>query len=109
MLKRHLHDNPNLQLQLAYIFWLDTHCLRGHQFCATNYELLEDFGHCVTHYDLFDLFLEQEQMDTLLAHSGFHPNLEIGGITWYGVTPIAPYCVAENRCKLVWRFPDIFE
>ena len=109
MVKRLWDDNPNLQLEVVYTFWLDKYCLKGPNYCAYNYELLEDFSHREQDLDWPVWWLKQEELDTLLAWSGFQLELTREGIIWYGVCPILPDYIPDDGSSPFREFPKFYE
>jgi len=102
-------SDPNLQLYRSFLFWIRVECIVGHQYCEENIELLISFCNCIHDCDNLDLIVRQNDLDTLLAHSGFFPELERDNIVWHGIGLRFNYWDPKKTESPFLDYPKIYD
>jgi hypothetical protein len=79
------------------------------EYCEENIELLISFGSCIHDCEHYDLLLDQNDLDTFLAHSGFFPELKRDHIIWHGIGLRFDYWDPEKTESPFLEYPKIYE
>ena len=109
MSRKRASDDPNLQLYRSFLFWLRVECIFGSRYSESNLELLLSFCNCIHECDTIDLIVKQDDIDKLLAHFGFNPELERDEIIWHGIGLRFDYWDPEKTDSPYLEIPKIYE